>query len=42
MEEVLRLGFVSLGTLAIIAYLINVARTEGPFNRGRYRPRPRP
>jgi hypothetical protein len=32
MEELLRLGFVSLGTFGILAYLVYVERTEDPFN----------
>jgi hypothetical protein len=35
MDELLRIGFVSLGTLAILAYLVHVARTEGTFHRRR-------
>jgi hypothetical protein len=35
MDELLRIGFVSLGALGIIAYLVHVARTEGIFNRRR-------
>jgi len=32
MDEVFRLMFVTLGTVAIVAYLVYVARTEGTFN----------
>jgi hypothetical protein len=35
MDELLRLVFVSVGTFAILAYLVYVARTEGSFNRRR-------
>jgi hypothetical protein len=35
MDELLRLVFVSLGTFAILTYLVYVARTEGTFNRRR-------
>ena len=31
MDELFRLVFVTLGTFAILAYLVHVARTEGPF-----------
>jgi hypothetical protein len=33
MDELFRLAFVSLGTIAILAYLVYVACTEGPFKR---------
>jgi hypothetical protein len=35
MDDLLRLVFVSLGTFAILAYLVYVARTEGSFDRRR-------
>jgi hypothetical protein len=35
MDELLRLVFVSLGTFAILGYLVYVARAEGTFNRRR-------
>ena len=35
MDELIRIGFVSVGTFAIFAYLVYVARTEGTFNRRR-------
>jgi hypothetical protein len=35
MDELLRIGFVSLGALGIIGYLVYVALGEGTFHRRR-------